>query len=302
MATRWFGLVALACAAWAQPPAFEVASVKMSEPITPELVQSGRLQMGVTIDAHYVRISKLSMLELVSLAYQRRGHQLSVQPWMTMQRYDIQAKLPEGATRGQVPAMVQTLLAQRLGLKTHKENRELKVYALVVAKDGHKLKASPPEDPATASANAAAVAPTGQIRGGLAVSPTGQIASVGLGGDSRVTPGPNGNLHVESKKITMQKFVEFIARYCDLPVLNQTELEGLWDLEVDVSGDEVRNAARSKGVAVGPAPASAADAASDPSGVSLRASLQKLGLRLEGRKMPVEVLVVDDALKVPTEN
>jgi uncharacterized protein (TIGR03435 family) len=269
----------------------------MSEPITPELVQSGRLQMGVTIDAHYVRISKLSLLELVSLAYQVRGYQLSVQPWMTMQRYDIQAKLPEGASRREVPAMVQTLLAQRLGLKTHKENRELKVYALVVAKDGHKLKASPPD-----SEPAAAPAPGGQIRGGLAVSPTGQIASIGPGGDSRVTPGPNGNLHVESKKITMQRFVEFIARYCDLPVLNKTELEGLWDLEVDVSGEEVRNAARSKGVAMGPPPAIGADAASDPSGVSLRASLQKLGLRLEGRKMPVDVLVVDDALKVPTEN
>jgi uncharacterized protein (TIGR03435 family) len=298
MATRWFGSLALVCAAWAQTPAFEVASVKMSEPITPELVQSGRLQMGVTIDAHYVRISKLSMLELVSLAYQRRGHQLSVQPWMTMQRYDIQAKLPEGATRGQVPAMVQTLLAQRLGLKTHTESRELRVYALVVSKDGHKLKAAAPDDPATAAATASAIAPSGQIRGGLVVSPTGQIASIGPGGDSRVTPGANGNLHVESKKITMQRFVEFINRYCDLPVLNMTELAGTYDLEVDISGDEVRNAARSKGVAVGPAP----DVASDPSGVTLRASLQKLGLRLEGRKMPVEVLVVDDALKVPTEN
>lgn len=300
MATRWFGSLALACAAWAQTPAFEVASVKMSEPITPEMVQSGRLQMGVTIDAHYVRINKLSLLELVGLAYQVRGYQLSVQPWMTMQRYDIQAKLPEGATRGQVPAMVQLLLAQRLGLKTHKESRELKVYALVVAKDGHKLKASPP-DPEAAAATAAAAAPGGQIRGGLAVSPTGQIASLGPGGDSRVTPGANGNLHIESKKITMQRFVEFIARYCDLPVLNKTELEGLWDLEVDVSGDEVRNAARSKGVAVGPPPA-LGDGASDPSGVSLRTSLEKLGLKLEGRRMPVEVLVVDAALKAPTEN
>jgi uncharacterized protein (TIGR03435 family) len=295
MTGRIWAAMALACAAWAQAPAFEVASVKMAEPITPEMVQSGRLQMGVTIDAHYVRINKLSLLELVSLAYQVRGHQLSVQPWMTMQRYDIQAKLPEGAARREVPAMVQTLLAQRLGLKAHRENRDLKVYALVVAKDGPKLKGVA-EDPA-----AAPPGPGGQIRGGLAVSPSGQIATVGPGGDSRVTPGANGNLHVESRKITMQRFVDFINRYCDLPVLNMTGLEGTYDLEVDISGDEVRTAARSKGLAV-TTPATTADAASDPSGVSLRESLQKLGLRLEGRRMPVEVLVVDDALKVPTEN
>jgi uncharacterized protein (TIGR03435 family) len=292
MTRRLWGVLALSCAGWAQTPAFEVASVKMAEPITPELVQSGRLQMGVTIDAHYVRISQFSMLELVALAYQVKGHQLSVQPWMTTQRYDIRAKLPEGAPRGQVPAMLQALLAQRLGVKTHRENREIKAYALVVAKDGPKLKGAAPE-------RAEAPAAGGQIRGGLAVSAGGQVAVMSPGSDLRMTPGANGNMHLEAKRITLQRFAEAINRYCDLPVLNLTELEGSYELEVDVSGEEVRNAARARGAVI---PTPAGDGASDPSGVSLRASLQKLGLRLEGRKLPVEVLVVDEALKVPTEN
>ena len=59
MTSRFWAIAALACAASAQTPAFEVASFKQAEPITPELVQSGRLQMGVTIDSKYVRISKL---------------------------------------------------------------------------------------------------------------------------------------------------------------------------------------------------------------------------------------------------
>jgi uncharacterized protein (TIGR03435 family) len=83
-----------------------------------------------------------------------------------------------------------------------------------------------------------------------------------------------------------------------LPLINMTNLEGAYEVEVDVSGDEIRNAARAHGAVIR-APASE-DA--DPAGVSLRGSLQKLGLRLEARKLPVEVLVVDDALKVPTEN
>jgi uncharacterized protein (TIGR03435 family) len=296
MTGRFWGSLALACAAWAQSPAFEVASVKQSEPITPELVQSGRLQMGVSLDASYVRISKLSMLELLTLAYQVKGHQLSVQPWMVTQRYDIQAKLPEGAKRGQIPAMMQTLLAERLGVKTHRENRELKVYALVVAKDGPKLKAAAPLDP---QVEAQAPAPGGQIRGGLAVGPGGQVATMSSRGNMQMTPGPNGNMHLESKRITMQGLVDTVARYCELPLMNMTGLEGSYEVEVDVSGEEIRNAARSRGVAV---TTPVGEGASEPAGVSLRASLEKLGLRIEGRRMPVEVIVVDEALKVPTEN
>lgn len=292
MTGRFWGALTLACAVWAQSPAFEVASVKQSEPITPELVQSGRLQMGVTIDASYVRISKLSLLELLSLAYQVKGHQLSVQPWMINQRYDIQAKLPEGASRGQVPAMLQTLLEQRLGLKTHRENREMKVYVLVVAKDGPKMKAAAPAEPQPP-------APGGQIRGGLAVGPGGQVAAVSSRGNVQMTPGPNGNMRLESKRITMQGLVDSIARYCELPLLNQTSLDGSYEIAVDVSGEEIRNAARSRGFVI---PTPAGEGASDPAGVSLRASLEKLGLRLEGRRMPVEVLVVDEAMKVPTAN
>lgn len=292
MTGRFWGSLALACAAWAQSPAFEVASVKQSEPITPELVQSGRLQMGVTIDASYVRISKLSMLELLCLAYQVKGHQLSVQPWMYNERYDIQAKLPEGGSRGQVPAMLQTLLAQRFELKTHREKRELKVYALVVAKDGPKMTAAAPAEPQPP-------APGGQIRGGLAVSPGGQVSSMSARGNMQMTPGPNGNMHLVSKRITMQGLVETIARYCDLPLLNMTELEGSYEVEVDVSGEEIRNVARGHGAVIR---TPAGEGASDPAGVSLRSSLAKLGLRMEVRRMPVDVMVVDGALKVPIEN
>jgi uncharacterized protein (TIGR03435 family) len=114
-----------------------------------------------------------------------------------------------------------------------------------------------------------------------------------------MTPGPGGNMHIESKRMTMQRLVNAIGRYCELPLLDLTNLEGAYEVAVDVSGAEIRNVARMNGAVIR-TPAS--EEAPDPSGVSLRASLEKLGLRLEVRKMPVEVLVVDDALKVPTEN
>src|SRR5690242_999105 len=118
-----FAALAVACSAMAQGPSFEVASVKRSEPITPELVQSGRLKIGVSIDARSVRMSQMSLFDLTKLAYQVKSHQVVAPPWTIEARYDIQAKLPEGASRGQVPAMLQTLLAERFGMKVHRETR-----------------------------------------------------------------------------------------------------------------------------------------------------------------------------------
>jgi uncharacterized protein (TIGR03435 family) len=295
MTIRLLGALALVCSAWGQTPAFEVASVKMSEPITPELVNSGRLQMGVTIDSKYVRISKLSLLELVALAFQVKSYEYTTPPWMATQRYDIQAKLPEGASRGQAPAMLQALLAERLKLKYHREPQERRVYALVVAKGGPKMKEAAPEE-----APAAPSAPGGQIKGGLVVAPGGSMATVGVGGNSAITPGPNGGVHVESKRMTMGRLVSTIARYVDLPLIDATGLTPAYEVALDVSGEEVRNAARSAGMAMRTTPAG--EEAAEPSGGSLRASLEKLGLRMEGRKMPVNVIVVDSAEKVPTEN
>jgi uncharacterized protein (TIGR03435 family) len=295
MTIRLLGALALVGSAWGQTPAFEVASVKMSEPITPEMVNAGRLQMGVTIDSKYVRINKLSLLELVALAFQVKGHEFTTLPWMAAQRYDIQAKLPEGATRGQVPAMLQALLVERLQLKYHREQQDRKVYALVVAKGGHKMKAAAPQETPPPPSG-----PPGQIRGGLAVAPGGAVTTVGSAGNSAITPGPNGGVHVESSRITMQGLVNTIARYVELPLLDMTDLKGEFEVALDVSAEDVRNAARSKGFAMKTTPAG--EEAADPVGPSLRASIEKLGLRLEGRKLPVNVIVVDSAEKVPVEN
>ncbi len=126
------------------------------------------------------------------------------------------------------------------------------------------------------------------------------MVRTGPGGDTRVTPGPGGNLHVEARKMTMAALADFVNSYMELPVMDMTDLKGTFDLEFDISGEEVRAGARAHGVSV--PPPTEPPAATDPAGVSLTASLQRLGLRLESRKAPAEVIVVDAAQKVPTEN
>jgi len=292
MFTRLPAILAIACAAVAQPLAFEVASVKQAERITPALVQSGRLHMGVSIDSLHVRISQYSLYELTALAYQVKGHQISGPDWMVTERYDIQARLPEGSRRGQVPEMIQTLLAERFGMRLHRENRELSVYALVVANGGPRLKLS--------AEDLMPQAPDAPIQGGTTVSAGGAAVSTGASGEWKISPGQDGNLHIENKKMTLARFADFIGRYSELPVIDMTGLKGAYEMEFDVSGEEVRNAARAHGVAV-PPPAGG-ETPSEPSGVSLASSLRKLGLKLESRKSPFEVLVIDKVEKVPTAN
>src|ERR1035438_4785625 len=128
-----------------QAPAFEVASVKPSEPITPAMVASGKLHAGMKIDGKRVDIGNASVMQLICRAYDVKSYQVSGPSWMqaaglTGQRFDIVANLPEGATKEQVPQMLQGLLAERFKLAIHRDSKDQAVYAMVVAKGGAKIK------------------------------------------------------------------------------------------------------------------------------------------------------------------
>jgi uncharacterized protein (TIGR03435 family) len=66
--------------------------------------------------------------------------------WMESARFNVVAKYPAGATREQWPERLQTLLADRFKLATHRETRMMTEYALVVGKGGPKLEKASEED------------------------------------------------------------------------------------------------------------------------------------------------------------
>jgi uncharacterized protein (TIGR03435 family) len=129
----------------AAAPAFEVASIKPAAPLDANAVMSGKLHLGMRTDAARVDIGYLSLADLIHLAYRVKPFQISGPDWMGGQRFDIQAKIPEGASTDQVPEMLQALLAERFKLAVHRENTEQAVYALVVGKGGSKMKDAVPD-------------------------------------------------------------------------------------------------------------------------------------------------------------
>jgi uncharacterized protein (TIGR03435 family) len=98
---------------------------------------------------------------------------------------------------------------------------------------------------------------------------------------------------LEGKKTSMAFFVSILSSYMDRPVLDLTELQGAYDFKLDVSVQELVR--MKSGVPTAPAP----DSVAKP---SIFTAIEQIGLKFEARKAPIEMVVVDSAERIPTEN
>ncbi|MBZ5610483.1 MAG: TIGR03435 family protein [Acidobacteriia bacterium] len=267
------------------PPEFEVASIKPSVPPGAE-----RVNVGMRIDGAQVHCTYFALKDYIAMAYGVPDYQVSGPDWMASQRFDITAKLPEGGGRAQIPEMMATLLAERFQLKIHRETKDFPVYAIVVGKGELKLKESAAvSDPAAGRGNISLAASGG--RGGVAVN---------LGNGSSFAVGDN---RFEATRLTMASFAESIRRFLDRPVLDMTGLTKAYDFTLTFSPEDYNamliRSALSAGVVLPPQALKALDYGS---GDSLIAAVETLGLKLDRRKAPLDLVVVDHMEKSPTEN
>ena len=114
---------------------FEVASIKPSAP-----QPMGFRRIGMTTDGGIARYSGVSLQDLIRSAYRVKDFQIQGPDWLGNDRFDIVAKLPDGAKEDQVPEMLQALLAERFKLTLHRDTKEHPIYALIVGKNGPQLK------------------------------------------------------------------------------------------------------------------------------------------------------------------
>jgi hypothetical protein len=107
--------------AFAQQPAFEVASVKPNK-------SAGPGAMIPPVVGGRFTATNVSAQELVITAYRVQGFQVSGGPgWLGTDRFDIEAKAAGNAARDQISLMIQSLLADRFKLALHRESKELPV-------------------------------------------------------------------------------------------------------------------------------------------------------------------------------
>lgn len=193
-----------------------------------------------------------------------KDYSLSRPDWLDTTRFDVNAKNPpefrnikDAAERQeQHRHMLRTLLAERFKLVVHRETRNLSAYALVVAKGGLKIQ-----------------------------------AVVGDGNSNLNTN--NGNL--TAKGITMEHSANWLSGRVDRPVVDQTEIKGIFNFSLEFSPEQRPT----------PAVPGESEHARDntDSGPTLFTALQEqVGLRLQAHKLPVSIVVVDHMERTPTEN
>jgi uncharacterized protein (TIGR03435 family) len=244
-----------------------------------------------------------TLVMLIGYAFRISPERVTGPAWMDSPRFNIEANIPQGASKNQVPEMFQSLLADRFKLVIHRQTANLPVYALVVAKGGLKIKkaapreaaGSPPVDSDSPSSFDAfyGTVQSRTIRGADGSDPV-MIMSNPRMGTVRETGDPYRGQRWEAPDISFGGLADLLDKVTplSLPVIDMTGIGGRYNLTLEVSLKDLRELA-------GPGNAG------DMEEIVLNAfnnGLLKLGLRLEHRKGPLETVFVDRVEKTPTEN
>jgi uncharacterized protein (TIGR03435 family) len=286
-------------------------------------IQNGKMpRIGPHVDAARAEYIYLSLKDLIVVAYGVKPYQVEGPSWLADARFDIEATMPEGATKEDAPAMLQKLLAERFKLAVHRDKAEHKVLALVVGKGGPKLQESPaaPQDidpnAPLQPGETKLETEDGPIR--MLRKPDGtMVMNMGKRGTMTMKLDMSTqSMNLESSMVTMDGFADMLTNMMQMggsggpQVVNMTGLKGNYQVAVEISLAAIIAMARAQGADVAGAPSGGgtqtnapANAASDPQGgQTVYSSVDKLGLKLEERKATVERLIVDHAEKTPTED
>jgi uncharacterized protein (TIGR03435 family) len=246
----------------AQPPSFEVASVKPAAP-TPPGKGGFTVQGGPgSSDPGLATFTNIDLISLVAMAHGIQRHQLSGPDWLGITRFDITARVRPKTTQDEYRLMLQNLLTERFQLTLHRTRKELQVYELELAKNGLKLKELPVDVAATTQ--------------GVRPPPPYSAPPLGYQGPVNVVLG----------KASMERLASVLSGLLGEPVLDGTGLQGNY---------EIKFRALVEGHSSG-------TAATNPELDLFEALQEQLGLRLVRKKRLIEVLVVDHMEKAPTGN
>lgn len=204
------------------------------------------------------------MIMLMS-AYRITDSQVRGAPdWMFLKpTWDVEAKAERPSTPEHLREMFQNLLADRFNLRFHRETKEMAAYVLSVEKRGPKLKASNRTDPLQDSVQF---------------------------GDSRST-----NVRVGTGA-SMSDLCWNMTFNLNAPVIDKTGLAGYYDFTLDRS-----LAASSLESQEPPRPEAPRLEGPERNADLITALREQLGLKLEYRKTPVEIFVIDHVER-PSEN
>jgi uncharacterized protein (TIGR03435 family) len=262
-------------------PQFEVASVrpvskdqvddldprfaKVFRELRLDLSQKDKIPMAGPDRVH---IRNWSLRDLIAAAYSVHASQISGPAWLSDKSFNIEARVPENTPKGELNAMLQSLLEERFALRLHRITQTKHGYAITVGKGGPKL--TPAELPSASSQK-------------LSQKESQLIQE--LNADNKRIKNyigeekPVGSFTSRSwRSITIEELAHHLEGFTEAPVVDETGLTGRYSVTIEI--------------------------AQNPGGLggTIFDAVEKLGLKLEPRKVPVDILVVDQVNQVPTAN
>ena len=267
------GIVILAGGAstFVQSATFDVASVKINQSSFP----------GGMVDLRAGRFDATNetLRALLSTAFDVESFRVVGGPdWLDSDRFDVEARAGEAASREQTRLMLRSLLAERFRVRARLERRDAHVFALVRSR-GAEL--GPQLRPAASEACVAE-----------GLQPTGAAGKLPVCG--RLSAGPG---RMSGRSVSLELIATYLAPRLRRIVVNRTGLSGLFDIDLRWSLEDAQRAALGRLSPDGATPPPA-----DPTYPGMATALnEQLGLRLEAAKGPVEVVVVESAAR-PSPN
>ena len=171
------------------PPGEQIVSERVVRNAPPGSLDPGRLHSVATLR------------EFVANAYDVKEPEVAGPSWIETDRFVLDATMPPETTREHRLAMLRNLLAERFHLTIHRETKDLPIYALVLAKDGARMKES-----------------------------SGQVSSVRI-----VTAG--AHVTVTAQGATMEELAAHLTRQLDRPVRDETNTKARYDFALSFSSE-----------------------------------------------------------------
>jgi uncharacterized protein (TIGR03435 family) len=258
-----------------QAPAFEVASVRQNTSGDSRTVASPGLLPNpfgpARAGAGPVFVTNMRLRDVIALAYEVNANLV---PYVIIggparlleTRFDINARRPEGAPPSETFAMLRTLLAERFNLKVHVEKRDVPVYALVVRREGQ---LGPQLGESKVDCNAPGA------RKAMVDDTSGEVCRLNVYGFGK--PG-RGDMTI-SDVTSVASLIVRIQPFLDRPVVDATGLRGSYQWSISF----------------------ATNPESTTAPVIYTSLEEQLGLRVERRSAPFDVVVID-SVEMPTPN
>jgi uncharacterized protein (TIGR03435 family) len=242
---------------------FEVASVKLH-------TSGDQHTMMVAQPGGRFVAANVPLRLLIRTAFQLQDDQIVGGPdWLATDRFDIEARAAgmAGPPTAGLLMMLQSLLAERFALTTHREIRDISIFVLERARRD------------------------GSLGAGLRPTTCPELA-IDFSGPRRCANISNGSGSLTIRGMPFNQFTPYLAPYLNRVVVDRTGLDGRYDIDLSWTPEP-------RAQASGAVPDAST---SDPSAVSIFTALQEqLGLKLDSTKGKVEVLVID-TLAHPTPN